>query len=84
MWWDIRDATGIWLERAPDAARSEETLIERLNAEHEQHVRRFHQEKEQRRHALLERRAGTVMEREAEAILREANRPPDDEWQALA
>jgi hypothetical protein len=22
MWWDIRDATGIWLERAPDAARS--------------------------------------------------------------
>jgi hypothetical protein len=59
-------------------------LIERLDAEHEEKKRRKRAEAEQRHRAMLERHAGEIMEREAEAILREANRPPDDEWEALA
>jgi hypothetical protein len=59
-------------------------LIERLNAEYEEMVAVARAESERRLAEMRERHAPRSVERAVERILLDADRPADDDWEALA
>jgi hypothetical protein len=59
-------------------------LLDRLDAERRERVRRAAAKQEQRSRAFHERYADKIVERFVNKTLTDANRPDDDEWEALA
>jgi hypothetical protein len=86
---DVHGRDGAGTLRAivhPAAIKSvyDDGLIDRLNAEHEEEIRRHREQMDERRKEIELRHAGRTVDKMIEDTLREAARPPDDEWEALA
>lgn len=83
----LRDPAGTLEARVhPQALRHvyDDDLIARLDAEYEAMLTRARVERERRVREMSERHAPKSVERAVERILLDADRPADDDWEAMA